>query len=579
MKRRNLIVPVVCLTLAVLVISPVLAQNDPGPRSGLAAAGSFYAPLNATEQAFFTQAQLRFQEVDSVSGGITGEPGLGLGPTFNGNSCAQCHAQPTFGGASPGLISPQKPIQNPQVALAALDGATNTVPSFIRANGPVLEARFIKTSTGALDGGVHDLYTIAGRSDATGCTLAQPDFATALSTNDVIFRTPTPLFGLGLVEATSDATLQANLTATQSARAAMKIEGVFNTSGNDGTITRFGWKAQNKSLLIFAGDAYNVEQGVSNENFPNERSAVTGCVYNGSPEDRTNLLNGNVSSPNFGTTLGTASEMSSDVVNFAAFIRLSAPATPAASTPSTLNGAAQFNRIGCNLCHSPALTTGSSAFTGMSNAVYNPYSDFALHHMGSGLSDGIHQGSAGPDQFRTAPLWGLGQRLFFLHDGRTTDLIQAIESHNSSGSEASKVIHNYNALKASECAGPSEFPALVVKGVDSETAESPVKLSAASPEDCLLPFKFPSRGLADELLLPQTKHHARTHCEDRLFHRENIFLHLRHVELVLALIPGKELAAHRHIGDVGYTFNNDGFVRVFRTDNALGVLRQVARLA
>jgi CxxC motif-containing protein (DUF1111 family) len=449
MKCRNLIVTVVGLALAGIAISPLHAQNDPGPRPGPAAAGSFYPTLNSNEQNFFNQAQLRFQEVDSVSGGITGETGVGLGPTFNGNSCAQCHAQPTIGGASPGLISPQNAIQNPQVALAVLDGATNTVPSFITTTGPVLEARFITTSTGALDGGVHDLYTIAGRSDATGCVLAQPDFVTALSTNNVIFRTPTSLFGLGLVEATPDATLQANLAATQSARTALKIGGVFNTSANDGTITRFGWKAQNKSLLIFVGEAYNVEQGVSNENFPNERSAVTGCVFNGSPEDATNLLNQNVNSTNFGTTVGTASEMSSDIVNFAAFIRLSAPPTPAPSTQSTLNGATQFNTIGCNLCHSPTLTTGGSVFTGMSNVAYNPYSDFALHNMGTGLADGIHQGSAGPNQFRTAPLWGLGQRLFFLHDGRTTDLIQAIESHSGPGSEANMVIHKYNGLSVS----------------------------------------------------------------------------------------------------------------------------------
>jgi CxxC motif-containing protein (DUF1111 family) len=450
MKRRNQFVPVVGLALAVITSLPTHAQNDPGPRPGPAAAGGFYSTLNANEQAFFNQSQLRFQEIDSVSGGITGESGKGLGPTFNGNSCAQCHAQPSMGGASPGLSSPQNPVANPQVALAALDGASNSVPSFITTNGPVLEARFIKTSTGTLDGGVHDLYTIAGRSDATGCTLAQPDFATALSTNNVIFRTPTPLFGLGLVEATPDATLQANLAATASARAALKIDGVFNTSGNDGTITRFGWKAQNKSLLIFVGEAYNVEQGVSNENFPNERSAVPGCVFNGSPEDATNMLNGNVGSPNYLTTLGTASEMSSDVVNFAAFIRLSAAPAPAASTQSTLNGAADFNAIGCNLCHSPTLTTGPSVFTGMSNVTYNPYSDFALHSMGVGLADGIHQGGAGPNQFRTAPLWGLGQRLFFLHDGRTTDLIQAIQSHSSSGSEANMVIHKFNTLKASQ---------------------------------------------------------------------------------------------------------------------------------
>lgn len=450
MKCRSLNIAVACLALAAIGVPFLHAQNDPGPRSGPAAAGSFYSTLNANEQAFFNQAQLRFQEIDSVSGGIAGETGSGLGPTYNGNSCAQCHAQPTIGGASPGLLSPQNAIPNPQVAMAALDGATNVVPSFITANGPVLEARFVKTSSGALDGGVHDLYTIAGRSDASGCTLAQPDFPTALSTNNVIFRTPTPLFGLGLVEATPDANLQANLAATQSARATLKIGGVFNTSGNDGTITRFGWKAQNKSLMIFAGEAYNVEQGVSNENFPNERSAVAGCVFNGTPEDATNLLNQNASSPNWGTSLGTESEMSSDVVNFAAFIRLSAPAAPAASTQSTLNGAADFNAIGCNLCHSPTLTTGTSIFTGMSNVTYHPYSDFALHDMGTGLADGIHQGSAGPNQFRTAPLWGLGQRLFFLHDGRTSDLIQAIQAHSSSGSEANMVIRKYDSLKPSQ---------------------------------------------------------------------------------------------------------------------------------
>jgi CxxC motif-containing protein (DUF1111 family) len=142
--------------------------------------------------------------------------------------------------------------------------------------------------------------------------------------------------------------------------------------------------------------------------------------------------------------------MSSDVVNFAAYIRLSAPATPAAPTSSTQNGAALFSSIGCNLCHSPTLTTGPSIFTGMSNVTYNPYSDFALHTMGTGLADGVHQGAAGPYQFRTAPLWGLGQRLFFLHDGRTTNLIQAIQSHSSSGSEANVVIRKFSALSAAD---------------------------------------------------------------------------------------------------------------------------------
>jgi CxxC motif-containing protein (DUF1111 family) len=437
---------------------------DPGPRGGAPGAGTYYYSLNANEQNFFTQAQGRFQETDSVSGAMAGEAGAGLGPTFNGNSCAMCHAEPAIGGSSPGLRSPQNPVPNPQVALATLHGATNTVPQFITASGPVREARFITTngqSNGPLDGGVHGLYTIQGRSDAPGCVIAQPDFGQALAKNNVIFRIPTPTFGLGLVENTPDSVLAANLAANPGLKNLLGIGGRLNTSGNDGTVTRFGWKAQNKSLLIFAGEAYNVEQGVANEVFMNERSAVPGCVFNGTPEDASVIVYN-------GGQYGTVSQMSSDTVNFAAFMRLSAPPVPTTASTSETNGQKLFSAVGCAMCPTPSLTTGASPYTGMSNTSYQPYSDFAIHHMGANLADGIVQGLAGADEFRTAPLWGVGQRLFFLHDGRTADLLQAIEAHTSQGSpcvysqtqnssqyrtcgsEANIVIALFNALKPSQ---------------------------------------------------------------------------------------------------------------------------------
>jgi CxxC motif-containing protein (DUF1111 family) len=439
-------------TLSLLACAVAIdAQTDPGPRGGTAGAGGYFPTLNPTEQAAFATASATFQEVDSVSGLMPGEPGVGLGPTFNGNSCAMCHAQPAMGGSSPGLTSKQSPVPNPQVALATLDGAQNTVPSFITTNGPVREARFVNTSTqgSQRDGGVHGLFTIQGRRDAAGCQLAQPDFATQLSNHNVIFRIPTPTFGLGLVENTPDTVLQANLAASQAAKSALGISGRLNTTGNDGTVTRFGWKAQNKSLLIFAGEAYNVEQGVSNEVFPNERSAVPGCALNPTPEDATSVVLGG---PN------------GDVVNFALFIRMLAPPSPVTSSPSEMNGQALFTSTGCALCHSPSLTTAASRFTGMSNVTYHPFSDFALHSMGSTLADGIVQGAAGPDEFRTAPLWGLGQRLFFLHDGRTSDLLEAIQDHAATcqttrsqpspgqncGSEANGVIGKFNSLTAAQ---------------------------------------------------------------------------------------------------------------------------------
>src|SRR5215467_14650241 len=368
-KMRN--VTGIFVVSAIALSAVASAQTDPGPRKGAPGAGGYYPTLSPGEQVFFSRALARFQEIDSVSGTIAGENGVGLGPTFNGNGCAVCHAQPAVGGSSPGLSSPQNPIPNPQVALATLHGANNTVPSFITPGGPVREARFVMQSGGGLDGGVHGLFTIAGRSDAPGCTLAQPPFAQQLANNNVIFRIPTPLFGLGLVENTPDSTLRANLAANQAAKSALGISGSLNTIGNDGTVTRFGWKAQNKSLLIFAGEAYNVEQGVSNEVFPSERSAVPGCVFNPSPEDGTNLAVN-------GSPVGSVSDLSSDTVNFAAFIRLTAPPAPAALTSSAQNGAALFGSIGCAVCHSPSLTTGRSPHTGMSGVTYQPYSDFAL---------------------------------------------------------------------------------------------------------------------------------------------------------------------------------------------------------
>ncbi len=271
---------ILCFSMAALAS---WAQKDPGPRAGAPGAGFPHPTLNANERSLYGQAFLRFVKPVSVSGTI--EKGKGLGPTFNGNSCAMCHAQPSIGGSSPGVTSPEEPHANPQVALATLDGATNSVPSFINANGPVLVARFVRKADGSFDGDVHGLYTIAGRTDAKGCNLKQPDFARQTADNNVALRIPTPLFGLGLVENTSDATLRANLEATAAARSKLGIGGTFNISANDGTIMRFGWKAHNKSLLMFAGEAASVEEGVSNELFPNEREAAAGCVFNSTPED------------------------------------------------------------------------------------------------------------------------------------------------------------------------------------------------------------------------------------------------------------------------------------------------------
>ena len=402
---------------------------DPGVRGGTPGAGGPLAGLNDKELAFFTAAQSVFMEIDSVPDG--------LGPRFNLDSCAGCHAAPAVGGSSPAT--------NPQIAVATANGAINVVPSFVTSNGPVREARFVRNPDGTPDGGVHDVFVITGRHDAPGCNIKQPDFAGQLARNNVVFRIPTPTFGLGLVENVPDSALQAVQSANRLLAGTLGISGEFNRSGNDGTITRFGWKAQNKSLLIFAGEAYNVEQGVTNELFPNERETDASCQYNASPEDNTNLTPPSDSG-------SPASDYASDTVNFAAFMRLSAPPSPAPDITTALNsrGGVLFKNIGCGVCHAIKQTTGRSGYTGQSNTDFYPFSDFALHDMGSGLADGITQGSANGSEFRTAPLWGVGQRIFFLHDGRTSDLYQAVSAHASRGSEANTVISNFEMLSRAD---------------------------------------------------------------------------------------------------------------------------------
>jgi CxxC motif-containing protein (DUF1111 family) len=424
------------------------AAKDPGVRSGAAGGGTPLPTLSADQLAFFQDGLSRFVAIDSVAGTIAGETDSGLGPTFNSNGCGSCHSQPATGGTSPST--------NPQIAAATDNGATNSIPDFISAGGPVREARFPfhLNSDGSLsqtpDGGVHDLFTIAGRTDAPGCNMTQPDFAQMEKLGNLIFRIPTPVFGAGLIENIPEATLYANMATNAALKQSLGISGHPNISGNDGTITRFGWKAQNKSVAMFSGEAYNVEMGVTNELFPEERSLPpSSCLFNPTPEDTTNFP-------------ASGAAILSDVVAFSNFMRFLAPPAPSTqgipgnpSPQSIANGQSLFDQVHCSLCHTPALQTGTSSFAaGLSNQSAALFSDLLVHHMGSGLADNVSQGTAGPDEFRTAPLWGLGQRIFFLHDGRATPsnggLLTAIQDHAGSGSEANDVIHLFQELNSQQ---------------------------------------------------------------------------------------------------------------------------------
>jgi len=430
------------MAFALLVAPETFADGsrgarDPGVRGGAPGAGGPLSGLTTGEVEFFKLGLEDFAEAEGV--------GDGLGPRFNLDGCGGCHAQPAVGGTSPAV--------NPQVAVARAFGARNVLPAFVTGDGPVREARFQFNPDGTRDGGVHALFVISGRRDDTGdasdCNIRQDDFAGQLARNNVIFRIPTPIFGTGLIEAIPDSTILANMNAHSGTKRSLGISGRPNRNGNDGMISRFGWKAQNQSLLIFSGEAYNVEMGITNELFQVERDQNPNCQHATVPNDAQNFA-----------TAGGFPDLITAIENFANFQRLSAPPTPSLDRPggttSIARGRVKFSEIGCALCHTPTLMTGNAAVAALRDKPANLYSDLLLHAMGPRLADDILQGAARGDEFRTSPLWGLGQRIFFLHDGRTDDLIHAIQAHRSAGnakfgpSEANAVIDRYNGLRASE---------------------------------------------------------------------------------------------------------------------------------
>jgi CxxC motif-containing protein (DUF1111 family) len=185
--------------------------------------------------------------------------------------------------------------------------------------------------------------------------------------------------------------------------------------------------------MNFSGEAYNVEMGVTNEVFPTERAQAKGCQFNPTPEDHPDFAGG-----------------VSGVQHFTDFMRFLAPPTPAPETRDSATGRRLFSTIGCALCHTPSLKTRESDIAALSQKKVNLFSDLLLHNMGTGLADHIAQGEASGDEFRTAPLWGVGQRLFFLHDGRTADMKAAILAHKSTGSEANATVDLFQNLSVPE---------------------------------------------------------------------------------------------------------------------------------
>src|SRR5437762_5229802 len=336
--------------------------------------------LTTAQGAAFDAGLEEFTEVETIA--------EGLGPVFNGKSCAECHAVPSVGGSEPNLGVARETrigrLFNGAFDFDPLDGSVS-----VDKGGGLLQQRAISLA---------------------GCTLAGevvPPEATFVS-----LRLSTQLFGAGLMEAIPEHTILQNVSNGG------KPNYVFNPDTGATELGRFGWKAQVATLHQFAGDAYLNEMGITNPSFPHENKPQgqpipTGCDTVADPEDDGSGVNA-----------------------FATFMRFLAPAPRRPVTDQVRRGEGVFGQIGCASCHVPTMRTGNNKVAALKNQVVNLFSDLLLHAMGPELADGIEQGLALGDEFRTAPLWGLSRRDRFMHDGGSNTIEKAILRHGGDAQSA-----------------------------------------------------------------------------------------------------------------------------------------------
>ena len=348
----------------------------PPPQQQPATAGQPLQGLNAQDAAKFAEGKEEFETEEEVD--------EGLGPVFNGRSCQECHRVPATGGGSRRTVTRFGRITN-----GVFDPLANLGGSLIQEN-----------AIGPRDGSTHQF---------------QPERVPPQA-NVVARRRSTPLFGLGLVDATPDGTFQ-QLAAQQAARndgTAGKVSLVQNLLTGTTTVGKFGWKAQVPSLGQFSADAYLNEMGITSPLFPNENCPSGNCA-----ELQFNPLPG-------------LNDTGDDVQALADFMTLLAAPPRGPITRDVTDGETVFRNIGCESCHVSTLRTGASNIAALNRKEYQPWSDYLLHDMGT-LGDNITQGAANGREMRTAPLWGLRFVETYLHDGRARTLDEAIQAHDGQG--------------------------------------------------------------------------------------------------------------------------------------------------
>jgi len=326
----------------------------------------------------------------------------GLGPAYNGTSCAECHSIPAIGGIAP--------------------------VTTVRAGKRLADGRFEDFDPAR--GSLFQLFSIPTH----GCQSVIPPDA-----NVIARRVPIPVFGAGLVEAIDDDTILALADPFDrngdgiSGRAAM----VTDRASGDRRVGRFGWKSQVATLLEFSGDAYRNEMGITNDLFPDELTfnlsdaQLLDCDPIVELEDI----------PELGTGLR-------GIDNFEAFMKFLAPPPRSPMTADVLGGEEVFHAVGCATCHVPTLMTGANPNPLFDRRPVPLFSDLLLHDIGTG--DGIRQADGEPEEMRTPALWGLRFRRPLLHDGSAATIAEAVLSHDGEARQSTERLATLSSTAVAE---------------------------------------------------------------------------------------------------------------------------------
>jgi len=343
----------------------------------------------------FNDNRFIFEEVERIQDG--------LGPTYNAQSCRECHQNVVTGGAS-------------QVAELR--------------SGRTENGQFFESLGGTL---IHSRAT-------------HPDIVEQITPADSIrtFRISTNTLGNGFIEAVANSTLLGIRDKQPVEMRGTVVMVPVLEAASRARIGRFGWKNQHASLESFSADAYLNEMGITSPLFPDENTSNGRFVGSGSGYD----------------PVADPEDDGADVKAFADFMRSTKAPPRGAVSADALAGEALFNKVGCAVCHTPSLTTArpgakinGGAMTvpdALGNKVIHPYSDFLLHDIGTG--DGIPvlplpEYATTANQIRTAPLWALRTRNRLMHDGLSFTKQDAVQRH---AGQAADVTKNYNALSDAE---------------------------------------------------------------------------------------------------------------------------------